>query len=258
MTTDQLNDDAPIGRILTRREALALLGATAGGVLLVACVPSVLTSTSPVATSSGTGAPTIPECVVRPELTEGPYFVDEKLNRSDIRSEPGTGVMSAGVPLALAFVVWNVNGSSCGPLASAVVDVWHCDGLGIYSDVDDPGGSTVGQKFLRGYQLTGTDGAAAFTTIYPGWYSGRAVHIHFKIRTEPDAANGTEFTSQLFFDDALTDVVHERDPYVDTGARDTRNGDDDIFRQSGGQMTLAPAQVADGYAVTFNIGVVAA
>jgi hypothetical protein len=84
-----------------------------------------------------------------------------------------------------------------------------------------------------------------------------AVHIHFKIRTEPEAASGLEFTSQLFFDDGLTDVVHARDPYVGKGQRDRRNEDDDIFGQSGGQMTLTPVEAGDGYAATFFIGVVA-
>jgi protocatechuate 3,4-dioxygenase beta subunit len=257
MTIDQLDDDRPIGRVLTRREALALFGATAGSAFLAACVPSVLTSTNPSAVATGTGPPTIPECVVRPELTEGPYFVDEKLNRSDIRSDPSSGALSAGAPLALTFAVSRIDGSSCVPFERALVDVWHCDALGIYSDVNDPSGSTVGKKFLRGYQTTDADGLASFTTIYPGWYSGRAVHIHFKIRTEPEAASGLEFTSQLFFDDGLTDVVHARDPYAGKGQRDRRNDDDDIFRQSGGQMTLTPVEAGDGYAATFFIGVVA-
>jgi protocatechuate 3,4-dioxygenase beta subunit len=131
------------------------------------------------------------------------------------------------------------------------VDVWHCDALGVYSDVQDASGSTVGQTFLRGYQVTDATGAAAFTTIYPGWYRGRAVHIHFKVRTD----NGLEFTSQLFLDDALTDTVHQRDPYAGKGQRDTRNADDSIFRGGGDQLLLDARQDGDGYAATFQIGI---
>jgi protocatechuate 3,4-dioxygenase beta subunit len=256
MTPDQLDDDAPIGRVLTRREAMALFGVTAGGALLAACVPSVLSSPGAATPSPGTSATAIlPSCVVRPELTEGPYFVDERLNRSDIRSDPTSGAVSAGVPLALAFVVSSVSGSSCEPLPNALVDLWHCNALGVYSDVNDPSGSTVGQKFLRGYQTTDAKGAATFTTIYPGWYSGRAVHIHFKIRTEPDAARGLDFTSQLFFDDQLSDTVYGRDPYAAKGPHDTLNAADGIYQQSSGQTLLTVTPHGDGYAATFEIGV---
>lgn len=258
MTRDPLDDDAPIGRVLTRREALALFGVTAGGAFLAACVPSALTSAGGSTPTPGTNATgTLPSCVVRPELTEGPYFVDERLNRSDIRSDPSTGALSAGAPLALAFAASRVSGSSCEPFANALVDVWHCDAAGIYSDVNDPSGSTVGKKFLRGYQTTDASGAASFSTIYPGWYSGRAVHIHFKIRTEPDAASGLEFTSQLFFDDQLSDTVYARDPYAAKGPHDTPNAGDGIYNQSGGQTLLTVAPQGDGYRATFEIGMVA-
>jgi protocatechuate 3,4-dioxygenase beta subunit len=255
MTTDQLDDDAPIGRVLTRREVLALFGATAGSAFLAACVPSVLSSAGAASQAPASGTATLPACVVRPELTEGPYFVDEKLNRSDIRSDPSSGAVSAGAPLALAFAVSRVSGSSCEPFPNALVDVWHCNGLGVYSDVNDPSGSTVGQKFLRGYQVTDATGVASFRTIYPGWYSGRAVHIHFKIRTEADAARGLEFTSQLFFDDQLSDTVYARDPYATKGPHDMQNADDGIYQQSGGQTTLTVTPQGDGYAATFEIGV---
>ena len=120
----------------------------------------------------------MPDCVVRPELTEGPYFVDEKINRSDIRTDTTTNAVSAGVPLVLTFLVSQIGSSACTPLQGAQVDIWHCDALGVYSDVSGNSGN-----FLRGYQVTDANGQAQFTTIYPGWYRGRAVHIHFKIRT---------------------------------------------------------------------------
>jgi protocatechuate 3,4-dioxygenase beta subunit len=259
------DDDRPIGRVLTRREVLGLIG---GSAVLAACAPAALSSPSAsatttsgataLATAAGASTPAaavLPSCVVRPALTEGPYFVDEKLNRSDIRSDPSTGTVRPGLPLAITFLVSRVTGSACAALASATVDVWHCDALGVYSDASDPSFNTRGQKFLRGFQATDAGGKAGFTTIWPGWYQGRAVHIHFKIRAT--AANGqvADFTSQVFFPEELNDQVFAQPPYAQKGAAGRlRNERDGIFQGSGGKLTLAPAKNADGYAATFDIG----
>jgi len=237
-------DDIPIGRVLSRREALAFLGAT-GALLFLGCSDSS-------ATSSDTGDASS-SCVVRPELTEGPYYVDEELLRSDIRSDPSDGTIRPGALLALTFNVSSAATSACSPLAGAIVDVWHCDALGVYSDVSDPSFNTSGKKFLRGYQVTGSDGVARFTTIYPGWYQGRAVHIHFKIRSAASAASAYEFTSQLFFDDSLTDQVHATEPYASKGQRTLRNSGDGIYNGGGSQLVLDVTGTADGYAATFSI-----
>jgi protocatechuate 3,4-dioxygenase beta subunit len=237
-------DDIPIGRMLSRREALAFLGAT-GALLFLGCSDSS-------ATSSNTGD-TSSSCVVRPELTEGPYYVDEELLRSDIRSDPSDGTIRPGALLALTFNVSRAASNACSPLAGAIVDLWHCDALGVYSDVSDPSFNTSGKKFLRGYQVTGSDGVARFTTIYPGWYQGRAVHIHFKIRSAASAASAYEFTSQLFFDDSLTDQVHATEPYASKGQRTLRNSGDGIYNGGGSQLILDVTGTADGYAATFNI-----
>ena len=237
-------DDIPIGRVLSRREALAFLGAT-GALLFLGCSESS-------ATSSDTGD-TSSSCVVRPELTEGPYYVDEELLRSDIRSDPSDGTIRPGALLALTFNVSRAASNACSPLAGAIVDLWHCDALGVYSDVLDPSFNTSGKKFLRGYQVTGSDGVARFTTIYPGWYQGRAVHIHFKIRSAASAASAYEFTSQLFFDDLLTDQVHATEPYASKGQRTLRNSGDGIYTSGGSQLVLDVTGTADGYAATFNI-----
>src|SRR5919109_727796 len=204
------NDDVVRGRLLTRREALAGLGGT--GVLLVFGGPSSWETRRAQGSYGG--------CVARPELTEGPYYVDEELNRSDIRSDPSTGTVKPGALLRLTVNVSQVTGSACAALAGAVVDVWHCDALGVYSDVSDPSFNTVGQKFLRGYQVTDANGVASFTTIYPGWYQGRTVHIHFKVRSPAGASSAYEFTSQLFFDDSLSDQVFTQSPYASKGTRD--------------------------------------
>jgi protocatechuate 3,4-dioxygenase beta subunit len=238
------NDDLPIGRVLSRREVLSLLGA-AGALLMLGCSSDSEATTA--STSDGT-------CVVKPELTEGPYYVDEELNRSDIRLDPSDGSVRDGALLALTFNVSSLASSACTPLAGAVVDVWHCDAAGVYSDVSDSGFNTVGKKFLRGYQVTGSDGVARFTTIYPGWYSGRAVHIHFKIRSSASSTSAYEFTSQLFFDDALTDQVDATEPYAAKGQRDTRNANDGIYNQGGSQLVLdVAADGSGGYTATFDI-----
>ncbi len=203
----------------------------------------------------GTASAT-PDCVVRPGQTEGPYFVDERLNRSDIRAASPGGLVKAGTPLLLAFNVSQIAQGTCPPLNGAQIDVWQCDAAGIYSDVTDPAFKTTGQKFLRGYQMTNASGSAGFTTIYPGWYEGRTVHIHFKIRTNPSASAGRAFTSQIYFDDALTDRVHRAPAYSKPGRR-TRNEEDPIFLDGGSHLLLPAEPTPSGYAGTFNIGLIA-
>lgn len=194
-----------------------------------------------------------PQCVVRPQQTEGPYFVDEKLKRSDIRSNPGDRRVKPGVPLQLTLQVARLNGRQCQPLAGAIVDIWHCDATGAYSDVADPSFNTIGQKFLRGYQVTDANGRVQFLTIYPGGYAGRTVHIHFKVRAT-SAGRPYEFTSQLYFEDALTDRVHAQAPYRQARQRRTRNQQDGIFRQGGEQLMLAIVPANQGYTATFSLG----
>lgn len=196
----------------------------------------------------------MPACIVTPEQTEGPYFVDEKLNRSDIRSDPSNGTVRAGVPLELRLRVVQVSGNSCTPLPGAIVDIWHCDAQGVYSDVQDRSLDIRSQQFLRGYQVTDEQGIAQFTAIYPGWYPGRTVHIHFKVRTNSVADQGYEFTSQLYFDDATTDRVHAQAPYSTRGQRSQKNTEDGIFQQGGEQLLLALKPSGQGYTGTFDIG----
>ncbi|MEO5950851.1 MAG: intradiol ring-cleavage dioxygenase [Chloroflexia bacterium] len=248
------NDDEQKGRILSRREVLALIGSAGavllGGVVVRSASASPLGSLLAQApTAITTATATLPACVVRPALTEGPYFVDERLNRSDIRANTSDGVVSQGVPLQITFRVTNIT-DSCTPLAGAMVDVWHCDALGVYSEF----GSGAGDDFLRGFQTTDANGIATFTTVYPGWYQGRAVHIHFKIRTDPDKNTGYEFTSQFFFNESITDVVHAQQPYAAKGTRTLKNSGDGIYNSGGSQLILNTVKSGDGYATTFDIG----
>jgi len=240
------NDDHPVGRLLTRRELVALFGATAA---------AAIAHRVNAQTSDRTLRDVAPDCVVLPQQTEGPYFVDERLLRSDIRADAKTGAISAGAPLDLRLTISQVGAAgACSPLAGAQVDIWQCDALGRYSDVRDRSSDTSGQTFLRGHQIADAAGNVRFTTIYPGWYPGRAVHIHFKVRSPESAAQAYEFTSQFYFDERLTDRVHARPPYsAHTGQR-VRNENDGIFRNGGTQLTLPVAETRHGYAASFTIG----
>jgi protocatechuate 3,4-dioxygenase beta subunit len=238
-------------RNMGRREALYFLGSFVA-VGFVACGGE--SSGSPTSPSSTTTSTNNMSCVVTPALTEGPYFVDERLNRSDLRTDPATGVAKPGVPLNLTVQLSQITAAgACTPLSGALVDMWHCDALGIYSDISAQ--NTIGQRFLRGYQVSDTNGAVAFTTIYPGWYQGRAVHIHFKVRTNPGGSSGLEFTSQMFFDEALTDAVHAQAPYNTKGRRNTTNATDGIYRSGGSQLLFPLSASGSGYNGTFNVGV---
>lgn len=261
--------DAEVGskrlRGLSRREVLGLLGATAavslmGGAPARAAAGAAGAASPPGGAGSdgSAGAPgeaSRPACVVRPEQTEGPYFLDRRLERSDLRTDAFGGSVVEGVPLALLFRVSRIDGASCAPLPGAVVDVWQCDALGIYSGFRDYNelSDTRGRTFLRGYQVTDAGGTARFATIYPGWYPGRAVHIHFKIRTDADGPRGHEHTSQLYFDDALTDRVHALPPYREREGRRRRNSEDGIFRRGGDRLLLDLTEEGDGYAATFDV-----
>jgi len=235
--------DKPSGHILSRRQVVTLLGTTGalwlagGGLVPRQVVAGVAESV----------------CIVRPEQMEGPYFVDERLHRSDIRSDPTNGQVKPGVPLALTFQVMHLNAGNCGPLPDAQVDIWHCDAMGVYSDVQDPWFNTIGRKFLRGHQITDERGEVRFITIYPGWYPGRTVHLRFKIRTNPSASRSFDFTSQLYFDDDITDRVYATQPYAERGPRTTRNRQDWIFRRGGDRLMLAPTIELDGYSAKFLI-----
>ena len=252
------NDDHRIGRVLTRRELLWLgggAGTALAGVALAGRLPELpLEAWLPAPATAAAGE--LPACVVRPEQTEGPYFVDEKLRRTDIRSDPSDGSVRPGTPLSLAFTVSRIDGGVCTPYEGVLVDVWHCDAAGVYSDVHDPSGDTTGKKFLRGYQVTDAAGAASFVTIYPGWYPGRTVHIHVKLRTEPAAATALEFTSQVYFDDTLTDEAYDAEPYASRGERSTRNPDDAIYTGGGSQLLLTVVpDGSGGYAASFEVAI---
>ena len=235
-------DDRMEGSLLSRRRVLRLLGLTGSGLAL----------------GAGTGlesasAADLPGCVVRPARTEGPYFKDERLTRSDIRSDSKTGTVRPGVPLTLTFKVLRVSTAGCAPLAGIVIDLWQCDAQGVYSDIG--GERTRGQDYLRGAQTTDAKGVATFRTVYPGWYPSRTVHIHFKARQVVGGQVRSSFTSQLFFDDAVSDQVMKLPAYARPGARSTRNANDNIYGNGGHQLELSlKGSPQAGFTSTFELG----
>jgi protocatechuate 3,4-dioxygenase beta subunit len=174
-------------------------------------------------------------CPVTPSQTEGSFYFDPRLARSDIREG------RPGLPLRLRLQV--VGAEDCGAFARARVDVWHCDAAGRYSGY--AGERSAGETFLRGTQVADAEGIVSFATIYPGWYAGRAPHIHFKAWSR----NGRAVTSQLYFPDALSDSVYQESAYArPRGGRRLANGEDGIFRRAGAEATmLRVRRTSDGY-----------
>jgi protocatechuate 3,4-dioxygenase beta subunit len=241
-----MTSDPDSGRV-TRRASLARFG----GLLVAGLGASAGLSE----TADGAGGPAavargLVSCVLTPELTEGPYYIPgEKVRRIMTVGKPGA-------PLELHLGVLDV--STCHALTGATVDIWHCDAGGIYSgfvaaSTGGPGGGgpTDKRTFLRGIQPTNAQGVATFQTIYPGWYHGRAVHIHVKVHLGGNVVH----TGQLFFSDTLTDTVYRRAPYNSRPNRDTRNVDDSIYRNGGSRSVLGVQKSGSGYVGKVMMGV---
>jgi protocatechuate 3,4-dioxygenase beta subunit len=236
---------------LDRRSVLAAGGLIGLGAVLTACsgtpartaAPTSSSSPSPVPATTPAPPPPSPvdlladagTCRLTPETIAGPTWFDAHAVRSDIRDgRPGT-------PLDLAFRVEHAG--ACTPVPGAVVDLWQCDALGVYSGFanaspgqggsrdgvdeygDDQSAATTDERFLRGTQATGADGVVTFATLYPGWYPTRTAHLHVKVHLD----GSTVLTGQLFFDDAVTDGVYAVEPYAGHAGRDTRNDRDPFF-----------------------------
>ena len=228
--------------VLSRRGALAKLGgfavvALSGTALgtreLLDAEKADAAGNGPAAVSSG-----LVTCVLAPEQTEGPYYVEDAAVRRNVTDG------KPGVPLALRLTVVNV--ASCRPIKGAAVEIWHCDAAGAYSGVQGDSG-----MFLRGVQRTDAKGLALFRTIYPGWYQGRTVHIHTKVHLGGNVVH----TGQLYFSDAVTDAVYRRNPYTQRPSRSTRNSDDGIYRNGGKRSTLKVARSGSAYIGSIAMGV---
>lgn len=255
--------------VLASRRAVLVAGAaaaTGAGVNKL----GVLAQDSATTPDAGAASTAANACVLTPELTEGPYFLDGDLIRQDITDA------RPGAPLKLQILVNNA--TTCEPLTNAAVDIWHCDAHGYYSGVssNNPGpdssaveaAEAADARFLRGIQLTDETGVAEFHTIYPGWYLGRTIHIHMKVSEDGEAGktydNGhTSHTGQLFFDDAISDQVFLLEPYA--GRPDeqrTTNPQDNILGdhedEPGFMLSLTPLSdnwLTDGFLGTITVSV---
>lgn len=243
--------------MVSRREVLGLLGAV-GLTTVAGCggdgASGGDTEPTPVPTPLATPSPDEIRCVLSPEQTEGPFFADQRLERSDIRTDVATGVRSPGHRLLLRLGVYAV-GTTCRPLTGAVVDVWHADAQGRYSGFAGEEGKT----YLRGHQVVDARGRVEFVTIFPGWYPGRTIHVHFKVRWYDEAGDVTwERTSQLYFRDAFADALLDANPYDARGPRDARNADDLLFADGGTDLLLGgetPDELAGGSIMTYDVGI---
>jgi protocatechuate 3,4-dioxygenase beta subunit len=224
---------------LTRKESLLRF---AGAAAVVGTGGAWKLATAEAA-GSGTDAVSrgLVTCVLTPELTEGPYYVSgEKLRRDITEGKPGT---------ALLLSLNVLNARTCKPIRGATVEIWHCDAGGVYSGAvaDNPG-----TNFLRGGQKTNAAGIAQLKTIYPGWYRGRAVHIHVKVHVRGSVVH----TGQLFFPAAVTRAVYANTPYSSHGTSpDTSNAQDAIYRNGGAKGMLALKRNGAGYAGSIAMGV---
>jgi protocatechuate 3,4-dioxygenase beta subunit len=188
-----------------------------------------------------------PSCVLAAEQEEGPYYLDLDKVRKNITEG------RSGVRLDLRIKI--VDSTSCDPIEHVAVDIWHCAANGKYSGFSAEG--TSGETFLRGVQLTDADGLAAFRTIYPGWYQGRATHIHLKAHVGGHVSH----TGQLFFRDATTDKVARLSPYSSRTIARTRNKVDHVYTQEHGASSVLSltarkkGSIREGFVARITLGV---
>lgn len=237
--------------------------AAAGPMILDGCKKDSITNSSTsttgtTSTSTSTTSTNGSSCIVSPTEEEGPYpyaggEITNPLNRVDVTDG------QTGVPLSINFVVVNTN-DNCNVITDARVDIWHCNRQGYYSGYGNQPGllgtkSYIGETWLRGYQMTDSSGIAKFSTIYPGWYGGRATHIHMEIFINKVLKK----TAQLTFSEAISDAVHQSTLYSAHGVNPTRNASDSVFGNSATDLsneTMALAgSITDGYTGSFTIGI---
>lgn len=247
---------------MDRRTALGIFGSTLGALVLAGCggggSTTSMGTTAPTGTTTGTTT-TVTAHALTPEGEIGPYFTDDSAsgyNRSVITSNLDGTNTQAGVPLTLKVYVYDAENSNA-PLAGAQVDIWHCNALGVYSNESSE--STSGQSWLRGYQLTDANGLVTFTTIVPGWYQGRATHIHLRVRSKYDEASSTSDgtnTTQVFFPQATLDAIYTSvAPYSTKGVDTTTNIADHVYTPETKAETEVPlvGNAASGYTATFSV-----
>ncbi len=228
-----MNDETTI----SRRSSLLKLGGLLAGALGAAGLKiDSSDGAGPAAVASGAVS-----CVLTPEQTEGPYYIEgEKLRRNITEGRPGA---------ALLLRTFVVDASTCRPIRNAAVDIWHADAGGVYSGF---GQGASNRTFMRGIQRTNAKGLAQFRSVYPGWYQGRTVHIHVKVHLGGNVVH----TGQLYFPDTFTDRVYRKAPYTTRPNRATRNVDDAIYRNGGRRSQMALRRTSTGlYVATITMGV---
>jgi protocatechuate 3,4-dioxygenase beta subunit len=220
-----------------RRELIGAMSAAAGAAVAFGCGSSPTSPTTTTTTTTGTNS----ACAVTPTETLGPYPSLTDLFRSDIRDG------KSGTLLTLTIEVVNAN-SACAAVAGANVEIWHVDAAGNYSQY----GTQTNQTYLRGIQTTDGNGEVTFTTIYPGWYQGRATHIHLEVTVNGRSVKVT----QIAFPEAVNNAVHASGVYASRGANPMSNAADGIFADSLSSELITPTgDTAGGYAATFQVGV---
>jgi protocatechuate 3,4-dioxygenase beta subunit len=203
-------------KMMGRREALGALSA-AGAALAFGCGDSSPTSPTTTTPSTTTTTSTNAQCAVTPQETAGPFPSLTDLIRSDIRED------KQGTQLTLTIRVVNAS-SACAAISGAAVEIWQCDAAGDYSQY----GSQTARTYLRGIQTTNANGEVTFTTIYPGWYQGRATHIHVEV-----SVGGTSRkVTQMAFPEAINNTVHATGVYASRGSNPTSNASDMVFADS--------------------------
>ena len=236
------------------------LMAAVGPMIVDGCKKDATTKNSSTTTSSTSTSTTSTSgsCIVTADEVEGPYpYVGgESANPLD-RSDVTAG--QTGVPLTLSFIVVDA-GNNCNVVSNARVDIWHCNKDGYYSGYANQNSSLgtksyVGETWLRGYQLTDSTGVAKFTTIYPGWYQGRATHIHIEV-----FVNGVmEKTTQICFSESINNVVYTSSLYSTHGVNPITNEADSIFGNSttdlANETVALTGSVSEGYSGSYTIGI---
>ena len=188
------------------------------------------------------------------EGEEGPYFVDDSASgylRSNILSNLDGTDTQTGVPLKLTVYVFDSE-NNCAAMQGVQVDIWQCSAAGIYSAESVE--STASESWLRGYQITDSNGMVQFTTIIPGWYAGRTNHIHLRFRsTYDDTDTSGSNTMQLFFDQTLIDTLATSvTPYSAEGTNPTTNATDRVYstQEDGTTLLTLSGSTDAGYTAT--------
>jgi protocatechuate 3,4-dioxygenase beta subunit len=233
-----------------------LMGTASVPVLLAACSKDTVSPTSSTTTTGTTGTTGTTStgsgsCAVAPTETEGPF--PTKVPSSYVRSDIRDG--KTGYQLDISINLTNSN-SSCAALVGALVDIWHCDAEGNYSEYGGTGMQATNYQsvhFLRGRQVTDANGQVKFTSIFPGWYSGRATHIHVHVYS----ATGTSLkVTQIAFPEGTGTAVAAVNGYAKGLSGYTSNASDNVFSDGVAQelATVTGSTVA-GFQLAFSMGV---